>query len=214
MEGACPLGRLPGRLRRPGPTPRLAGASCFLQSFRVSARADPPADAAPRTPCRSRRADGAVRRLGDAGPVRGRHPGAQSGAHRLRGLRRLAHGPVPCRRAERARAPAVAALERSRQARRGRRAIHAADERPRRHRRRPDRVPDHVAPLSARRQRGQPRCRVCVAEGARDPRLRRARRIRRVRACWPSRGRGRSSGSGCPRPGRSLTRWARSTASR
>ena len=213
MEGACPLGRLPGRLRRPGPTPRLAGASCFLKPLQ-SRRADPAANAAPRTPRRGRRADGAVRRLGDARPVRGRHPGAPSCAHRLRRLRRLAHGPVPRRRPERPPVASVAALERPRQARRGRRAVHAADERARGHRRRPDRLPDRSAPLSPRRQRGQPRPRVCVAEGTRDPRLRGARRVRRVRAPRRAGAESRSSGSACPRRSRSPTRWARSTASR
>ncbi len=55
---------------------------------------------------------------------------------------------------------------------------------------------------------------VRVDEGARDPRLRGARRLRRVRACSPSRARGRSSAWAFPRRSRSRTRWARSTGSR
>ena len=64
----------------------------------------------------------------------------------------------------------------------GRSAVHAADERARRDRRRPDRLPARSAPLPAGRQRLEPRGRLRVAARARDPRLGRPRRLRRVRA--------------------------------
>ena len=105
------------------------------------ADADAPPDAALRPARRARRADGAVRRLGDAGAVRGRDPGAPGRAHRRRRLRRLAHGRARGRGPDGARAAAGAALERPRPARARRRAVHAADERERRDHRRPDRLP-------------------------------------------------------------------------
>ena len=61
-------------------------------------------------------------------------------------------------------------------------AVHALDERPRRDHRRPDRLSARRLPLFPRRQRGEPRDRLRLAEGTRDSGLRRPRRLRRVRA--------------------------------
>src|SRR5436189_140283 len=102
---------------------------------------DAAAHAASRCPRRARRADGSLRRLGDARPVRGRHPGAQGGALRLRRLRRVAHGRARGRRSARDGASPGDAVERCRADRRGPGAVHAPDERARRDHRRPHRVP-------------------------------------------------------------------------
>ena len=53
-----------------------------------------------------------------------------------------------------------------------------------------------------------------LAEGARDPRLRGARRVGRVRAARGAGADARSRRSACPRRPPSRTRWARSPASR
>ena len=143
--------------------------------------ADAPAHAALRPSRRPRRADGAVRRVGDAGAVRGRDPGAPGRAHGRRRLRRLAHGRDRGRRAARTRVAAVAPVERPRPDRDGPGAVHAADERARRHRRRSDRVPPRRVPVPARRQRVEPRGRLPLDQGARDLGLRRSRPLRRVR---------------------------------
>ena len=77
--------------------------------------------------------------------------------------------------------PPVAPLERHRAARARRGAVHAADERAGRDRRRPDRLRARPVPLPADRERVEPGRGLRLAEGARVSRLRRARRLRRVR---------------------------------
>src|SRR5947199_354295 len=77
-------------LRRPTRCALPPGLLSAVSSI-AAAHADPPRGASSRPPRRTRRTDGAVRRLGDARPVRGRDPGAQGGADRRRGLRRVAH---------------------------------------------------------------------------------------------------------------------------
>ena len=92
-------GRLGYRLRDPELPARGLGA-CRRARLALESRRGRPACAhpAPRPACGARRADGAVRRLGDARPVRGRDPGAPGRAARPGRLRRLAHGADPCRR--------------------------------------------------------------------------------------------------------------------
>ena len=170
--------------------------------------ADAPAHAALRPARRARRAHGPVRRLGDAGAVRGRHPGAPRRPHRRR---RRSTSRTWARSRSRGRSAHAllqsAALERPRPDRARRGAVHAADERARRDRRRPDRLPARRVPLPARRQRLEPRRRLPLAQGARDPRLRRARRLRRVRAA-------RRAGPARARAARSASRRRRSRSPR
>ena len=111
----------------------------FRQSSRarrrasIRARADAAADAALRAPRRPRRADGSLRRLGDARPVRGRRSPSTAPCARDCGVFDVSHmgeleveGP---RAHELLQSPA---LERPRPDRRRRRPVHAADERARR----------------------------------------------------------------------------------
>src|SRR4051812_25979579 len=81
------------RSGRPGVDyPVEAGAAPFSAPLASAADADAPTHAALRAPRRPRRAARSVRRLGDAGAVRGRDPRAPGRARGRRGLRRLAHG--------------------------------------------------------------------------------------------------------------------------
>ena len=146
------------------------------------ADADAPAYPSARSSRGSRRPDGPVRRLGDAGSVRGRDPGAPGGAHRRRRLRRLAHGRARGGRPDRARPAPGHALERRRQAPGRPGPVLADHERVGRDRRRRDRLPPRRAPLPHRRERVEPRGGLRLAQGARAARLRRPRRLRRVRA--------------------------------
>ena len=75
-----------------------------------------------------------------------------------------------------------AALERPREDRSRRGAVHAPDERARRDHRRPDRLRARADALPADRQRVEPRGRLRLAQGARDPRLRGERPLERLRA--------------------------------
>ena len=61
-------------------------------------------------------------------------------------------------------------------------AVHAPDERARRDHRRPDRLRARADALPADRQRVEPRGRLRLAQGARDPRLRGERPLERLRA--------------------------------
>src|SRR4029079_6043363 len=98
-------------------TPVEAGAAPFSAPLASPADADPAPDAPLRPPRRPGRPPRSVRRLGEAGAVRRRDPGAPRGADRRRRVRRLAHGRADGRRAGRAWVPAVRALERRRAAR-------------------------------------------------------------------------------------------------
>ena len=85
---------------------------------------------------------GAVRRLGDAGPVPGRHPGrAPALPRRRRPVRRLAHGPGPARRRRCRGGAGAAGAGRHPGPGAGPRALHAVHQRDGRHPRRPDRQP-------------------------------------------------------------------------
>ena len=121
----CPLGRLPGRSRRPRSEAPVRRGLVLSQPLESA-----PCETLLRTPLHARHvAAGRGWFRSPAGrcrPVRGRDPGASGGAQRRGRLRRLAHGPVPRRGPERARAAPGAALERSRQDRRRRGAVHAA----------------------------------------------------------------------------------------
>ena len=144
----CPVG-----LGDPVPTPRLAGASCFLQ---------PLESVACRPSCRRRSTAATLQpeRAWCRSPA-GRCPSSTRASSRSTARCAATAASSTSRtwasstsRGQRPRAAAVTALERPRQARRGGSAVHAADERPGRHRRRPDRLPDRPAPLPPRRQRG------------------------------------------------------------
>ena len=126
--------RKAGRLLRPPASGRLASGAWPIRKHAAP-------NAAPRPTRRARCADGAVRRVGDAGPVRGRHLRARRGARGLRRVRRLAHGRARGRGAARSRVAPGRALERPRADRLRPGPVHPADERPRRDRRRPDRLP-------------------------------------------------------------------------
>ena len=177
--------------------------------------ADAPPHAALRPPRRARRAHGPVRRLGDAGPVRGRDPGAPGRAHatpasstsrtwassRSRGRPRA----TCCRRCSRTTStgssPATAQYTLLTTEDGG-----IVD----------DlivyRLDGHRYLLSSTRRTASAVFRV--AEGARAARLRRARRLRRLRAArraGPARARAARPRAG---EGVHLGRWASSTASR
>ena len=179
-----------------------------LESRRDRCRAAE-AHAAARPPRRARRPDGAVRRLGDARPVRGRDPRAPRRPARPRRLRRLAHGADPRR------GPTQAELLQSllsndlARLADGEAQYTLLTNEQRRDRRRSDRVPDRAVPHAARGQRRKPGGSVRLAQGARDPRLRGARRLRRLCA---ARGAGPDGDRalGLPERRRSRTRWARS----
>ena len=159
----------------------MSARSVTKWSSSIGPDADPAPHAALRTPRGGRGANGAVRRLGDAGPVRGRDSGAPGGSDGRRRLRRLAHGRDRGRRTDRPRPAAGDALERHRQAGTRRGPVHPADHGLGRDHRRPDRLPPRGSPLPARRQRVEPGRGLRVAEGAGAARLRRARRLGRVR---------------------------------
>ena len=164
-------------------TPDVSGCSRSLRSGIESPceRRGSPAYSAARSPRRARGADGSVRRLGDARPVRGRDPGARRRPPRPGRLRRLPHGPAARRGAEAGGPAAEPALERPRRLGDGdaqytlltneRGGI--VD----------DLIayrigPGHTCSSSTRATR---RC-LRVDQGARDPGHRGARRVRRVRA--------------------------------
>ena len=98
----------------------------------------------------------ALRRLGDAGPVRGHPRGARRRRAPARALRRLPHGRDRDERAGRGGVPAAAPLQRRREHRRRRRAVRAALPRGRRRARRPLHLPAR-GPLPDGHQRGEPR---------------------------------------------------------
>ena len=108
-----------------------------------------------------------------------------------RAVRRLAHGAGAGRRERGARVPAGRALERPRPPDARARAVHAADERARRDRRRPDRVPARRG-LPARRQRRQPRGRRRAPRRPLPGRLPPSSTTRTPTACSPCRARRRS----------------------
>ena len=81
VPGTCSTSRRSCATPEPTSAPLASGANADAASHSLA-----------RAPRGRRRADGSVRRLGDAGPVRGRDPGAPRGADGLRRLRRLAHG--------------------------------------------------------------------------------------------------------------------------
>ena len=121
---------------------------------------------------------GALRGLGDAGPLRGDQRGALRGPHPRRDVRRLPHGRGRGRGARGARLPAAGALQRRREDRRRRRPVLLPLQRGRRGDRRPLLLPPRQRPLPDRHQRGQPRDRPRLAR-ALVPRLRRRRPRRR-----------------------------------
>src|SRR5213595_1763093 len=105
-----------------------AGAALFLspfgdaaesRAFSIGADADAPPYAPLRPARRAWRAARSIRRLGDAGAVRRRHPGASRGPQRQWRLRRLAHGRARGGGRGRARLPAGGLVERSRKTRPG-----------------------------------------------------------------------------------------------
>src|SRR4029450_6478329 len=102
------------RSGRPGlDSPVEAGAAPFSAPLASAPDADAAQNAAARAARRAWGAARSLRRLGDAGAVRGGPPPAPRGAGGGRGGRRLAHGRVRRRGAGRAFVPAVGALERS-----------------------------------------------------------------------------------------------------
>ena len=96
------------------------------------------------------------------------------------------------------RAASGGALERRLEARGRRRAVHAADERARRHRRRPDRLPHRRVAVPPDRQRLEPRRRLPLAEGARDSAAPTCATSPTSTRCSQCRARARSSGSASP----------------
>ena len=120
-----------------------------------------------------------VRRLGDARAVRGRHPRAPGRARRTAGVFDVSHmGELQVEGPTAQRVPPGAALERPRPDRGRRGAVHAADERARRDRRRPDRLParatvSFLLVVNASNREAD----FALAEGARD---RAAREVRDV----------------------------------
>ena len=158
---------------------------------------DAPAHAAVRPSRRARRADGAVRRLGDARPVRGRDPGAPGGAHRRRRLRRLPHGRDRGRGPARARAAAGLLSNDLDRIEPGEAQYTLLTNE------RGGMIDDLIAyrlgefryllVVNASNRDAD----FALAQGARDSRLRRDATSRTSTRCSPCRGRGRSSGSAC-----------------
>ncbi len=155
------------------------------------------ADRAARRPPGAGRADGAVRRVRDAGAVRRRAQGARRGAQARRAVRPLAHGAVRARRRRRRLLDGVADRQQGRQheARPG--ALQHLHQRAGRRARRRDLLPPRRGALAAGGQRRQRRQDVGVIE-------RRARGRRhavepaRASARW-SRSKGRARSSCCSR---------------
>ena len=96
----------------------LEGVTGSLSGAFGSARRHPAPHAPVRPPRERRREARSVRRLGDAGAVRGHPRRARGRAHRRGHVRRLAHGRDRDQRARRRALPAAAALQRRHQARR------------------------------------------------------------------------------------------------
>src|SRR5262249_42594892 len=129
-RGAAATVAAPARSTRPGRPPRewgMAGAAPIWEAGWQAVRetgfggryvasplgygSDAAAHAALRTSSVTRRAHGAVRRVGDARAIRRRHSRAQGGPCRLRGVRRLAHGRAGGRGDVRPRAAPVAPVQ-------------------------------------------------------------------------------------------------------
>ena len=115
------------------------------------------ANAPVRPPRRGRREARSVRRLGDAGPVRGHPGGAPRGAREGRDLRRLAHGRDRVHRPRRRGVPAADPLQRRGEDRRERSAVLRPHQGGRRSPRRPLQLQARARPLPHRDQRRQPR---------------------------------------------------------
>ena len=160
-------------------------AAALLVSWRGGRRLLLP-DAQAHAPVRPPRRRGgqarALRGVGDARAVRRDPRGARRRARRLRRLRRLAHGRDRDQRAAGPEAAAAPALQRPREARRGRRAVLRALPRGRRRARRPLHLPHGARSLPDRHQRRQPRQGPRVVPGqGRRLRRRRQRRPRPLR---------------------------------
>ena len=147
------------RSGRPGlDCPVEAGAAPFSAPLASAADADPAPNAALRAPRRARRAAGAVRRLGDAGAVRGRDPGAPGRAQRLPACSTSRTWASSRSRARGAREFLQSLLSNDvERLEPGLRPVHAADERARRDRRRPDRLPARRRAVPPDRERLEPR---------------------------------------------------------
>ena len=128
---------------------------CSLSA--LASAAHPSTHAPLRAPRAGRRSTGAVRRLGDAGAVRGHPAGAPGGAHGRRDVRRLAHGRDRDPRAAGGGPAPAAALERRERNRGARRAVLGPLPGGRRRARRPVHLPARPGALPDRHERRQPR---------------------------------------------------------
>ena len=184
------LGQLAGRGRSPASAQRRDRGERATAALRRHAAA--------RAARRARRADGPVRRLGDADPVRLDPGRAPHRPQRGRPVRPVAHGRGPGHRSGGARLRPLRGGQRSRRAGARTGAVLDALRRGRRDHRRPDRLP-HRRRLPDRLQRVQPRrggrapgvARARAATSTRRSRIAPTRRRcsrRRARAppsCWP-----------------------------
>ena len=147
-----------------------------------------------------RRADGAVRRLRDAGPVSVRdHQGARAHARRGRAVRRLPHGPGAALGSRRRGGARVARPGRRRRSGGEPPALRAVHERARRNPRRPDGRELRRSPRPRRQRRRQGTGPPAPAGASRGPLHDRA--ARRARAARAARSAG-GSGDGAARSGR------------
>src|SRR6202022_3512638 len=122
-----------------------------LRSVRERTRAEK--DTAVSRARKTRREDGAVRRLADAGSIH-QHRGRTSGcAKECRDVRYFAHGAIDCRWKRRAQLAEHDVDQQHRQVGGRPGAIHILAERTRRNHRRPDRVSNRRGKISARRKR-------------------------------------------------------------